>query len=225
MQSYWFSKQSKINIIYNISVIPITITMSIILANFGKYAISDCPFIVVFFFQGHPFHFKVIKAKQIHQPGHCYHFPQIRHHSKLFNTLRPRQNEQHFADDILKRIFFNENVWISIKVSLIFVPKGLVNNIPALVKIMAWRRSGDKPLSEPMRVSLPTHICVTRPQWVKCISYSKYIHKFSKFHFNVDLKNKSLSLMPTSFLKETCCQLLPGLVDGALSRIAWDAGF
>ena len=32
---------------------------------------------------------------------------------------------------------------------------------------MAWRRSGDKPLSEPMMVSSPTHICVTRPQWVK----------------------------------------------------------
>ena len=46
MQSYWFSKQSKINMIYNILVITITITMSIILANFGKYAISDCPFIL-----------------------------------------------------------------------------------------------------------------------------------------------------------------------------------
>ena len=32
---------------------------------------------------------------------------------------------------------------------------------------MAWRRLGDKPLSESMMVSLPTHICVTRPQWVK----------------------------------------------------------
>ena len=31
---------------------------------------------------------------------------------------------------------------------------------------MAWRWSGDKPLSEPMMVRLPTHICVTRPQWV-----------------------------------------------------------
>ena len=30
---------------------------------------------------------------------------------------------------------------------------------------MAWRRPGDKPLSEPMMVRLPTHICVTRPQW------------------------------------------------------------
>ena len=78
------------------------------------------------------------------------------------NTLRPRRNEQHFADDI----FFNENVWISIKISLKFVPKGPINTIPALVQIMAWRRSGDKPLSEPMMVSLPTHIWVTRPQWV-----------------------------------------------------------
>ena len=32
---------------------------------------------------------------------------------------------------------------------------------------MASRRPGDKPLSEPMVVRLPTHICVTRPQWVK----------------------------------------------------------
>ena len=45
MQSYWFSNKSTINIIYNISVVTLTITMSIILANFGKYAISDCPFI------------------------------------------------------------------------------------------------------------------------------------------------------------------------------------
>ena len=85
----------------------------------------------------------------------------------LVNTLRPRRNEQHFADDIFKRIFFNENVWISIEISLKFVPKGPINNIPTLVQIMAWRRPGDKPLSEPMMVSLMTHICVTRPQWVK----------------------------------------------------------
>ena len=50
-----------------------------------------------------------------------------------------------------------------------FVTKGRINNIPALVQIMAWHRSGDKPLSEPMMVSLPTHICVTQPQWVKDI--------------------------------------------------------
>ena len=97
--------------------------------------------------------------------------------AKVVNTLRPRRNEQHFADDIFKRIFFNENVWISIKISLKFVPKGPINNIPELIQIMAWRRSGDKPLSEPMMVSLPTHICVTRPQWVNHQQYDCKIRK------------------------------------------------
>ena len=82
------------------------------------------------------------------------------------NTLRTRQNGRHFADDIFKCIFLNENVWIPIKISLKFVPKGPINNIPVLVRIMAWRRPGAKPLSETMMVRLPTHICVIRPQWV-----------------------------------------------------------
>ena len=86
--------------------------------------------------------------------------------SWFFNTLRPRQNGRLFADDTFIRIFLIENVWISIKISLKFVPKGPINNIPALVQIMAWRRLGDKPLSETMLASLLTHICVTRPQWV-----------------------------------------------------------
>ena len=90
------------------------------------------------------------------------------------NTLRPRQNGRHFADDIFKYIFLNENVGIPIKISLKFVPKGRINNIPALVQIMAWRRLGDKPLSEPMMVSLPTHICATRPQWVLSITTTKH---------------------------------------------------
>ena len=66
--------------------------------------------------------------------------------------------------DTFKHIFMNENVRISINISLKFVPKGLINNILALVQIMAWRRPGDKPLSEPMIVNLLTHICVTQPQ-------------------------------------------------------------
>ena len=70
------------------------------------------------------------------------------------------------ADDTFERIILNENVWTSIKISLKFVPKGSIKNIPSLVKIMAWRRSGDKPLFEPMMVRLPTQICVSRPQWV-----------------------------------------------------------
>ena len=80
--------------------------------------------------------------------------------------MRPRQNGRHFADDNFKRIFMNENIRISIHISLKFVPKGLINNIRALVQVMAWRRPGAKPLSGPMMVKSPMHICVTRPQWV-----------------------------------------------------------
>ena len=78
--------------------------------------------------------------------------------SSRVNTLKPRQNGRHFVDAIFKRIFVNENIWIPIKISLKFVSKGSINNISALVQVMAWRRPGDKPLSEPMMVSLPTHI-------------------------------------------------------------------
>ena len=84
----------------------------------------------------------------------------------LLSTLRPRQNGRHFPDDIFKWIFLHENVWISINISLKFVPRGPINNILTLVQVMAWRRPGDKPLSEPMMVRLPTHKCATRPQWV-----------------------------------------------------------
>ena len=83
------------------------------------------------------------------------------------NSVRPRQNGRHVPDDIFKYILLNEKVWISIKISLKSVPKGPVNNIPALVQILAWRRPRDKPLSEPMMVRFPTHKCVARPQWFK----------------------------------------------------------
>ena len=45
------------------------------------------------------------------------------------NTLSPRKNYWHFPDDIFKCIFFNENIWTSIKISLKFVPKSPIKNI------------------------------------------------------------------------------------------------
>ena len=69
------------------------------------------------------------------------------------NTLRPRKCGRQFPDDIFSCIFLNENEWHSIyKISLKFVPKVPINNIPALVQIMAWRQPGDKPLSEQWRL-------------------------------------------------------------------------
>ena len=80
-------------------------------------------------------------------------------------TKWPPLSSRHF-----ECIFLNKNVWISIEISLKFVPKGPINNIPALGLIMALRRPSDRPLSEPMVVRLPTNICTTRPQWVKGVN-------------------------------------------------------
>ena len=112
-----------------------------------------------------------------------------------FNTWRPRQNGRSFADDTFKFIFLNENVRISIKNSLKFVPIGPIDNIPEFVHIMVWRRPGEKPLSEPMMVRLPTHLCVTRPQWVKYNFSEKrhardamlWVHPSSYLDFNITL--------------------------------------
>ena len=97
------------------------------------------------------------------------------------NTLRPRQDGHPFPDDIFKRIFLNENVWILIIISMKLVPKVRINNNPALVQIMAWRWLGDKPLSESMVVSFLTQICVTRPQWVNHCYKSILVTFFNPF--------------------------------------------
>ena len=55
-----------------------------------------------------------------------------------------------FADAIFKCILLNENEKILIHLSLKFVPRSPIDNIPASVQLMAWHRTGDKPLPEPM---------------------------------------------------------------------------
>ena len=102
--------------------------------------------------------------------------------SVTVNTLRQRQNGRQFPDDIFKCFFLNENELILIKISLKFYPKGQIDNIPSLVQIMAWRRPGDKPLSEAMVVSLLTHICVNRPHWLN----SKWYHSATKWYHSFD---------------------------------------
>ena len=56
------------------------------------------------------------------------------------------------ADDVFNCIFLNENDRIQIKISLKYVPRSPIDNKQALVQLMAWRRIGDKPLSEPMLI-------------------------------------------------------------------------
>ena len=66
------------------------------------------------------------------------------------NSSPPGQNDRHLSDDIFKCIFMNKKFCSLILISLKFVPKHPIDNIPALVEIMAWCQIGDKPLSEPM---------------------------------------------------------------------------
>ena len=50
------------------------------------------------------------------------------------------------ADNIFKCIFLNESDKITIQISLKLVPRSSIDNKAALVQVMAWRRTGDKPL-------------------------------------------------------------------------------
>ena len=76
------------------------------------------------------------------------------------NKSRLRQNGRHFQTtfsnsfSLMKILYFdedfNEKLCILMKISLKFVPRGPINNIPALFQIMAWRRTGNNPFSEAM---------------------------------------------------------------------------
>ena len=53
----------------------------------------------------------------------------------VINTLRPRQKKtRHFTDEIFKFIWVNENVRMSVKISLMFVPSGSIDNRPLLAQ-------------------------------------------------------------------------------------------
>ena len=77
----------------------------------------------------------------------CAYFLTI---TSAINSSPPGQNGRHFANDILKYIFMNEMFRIAIRILLNIVPKGPNDNTSALVQAMDWRRTGDKPLPEPM---------------------------------------------------------------------------
>ena len=114
-----------------------------------------------------------------------------------FNTLRPRQNGHHFPDGIFKCNFLNENRWILIKISLEFVPKSPINNIPALIQIIAWHLPGDKPLSELIMVRLLMHMHHSASRSWLLICYAQII---LKIQFNAVIM---WSIFPSIFIMDT----------------------
>ena len=75
---------------------------------------------------------------------------------------------------------------------------------------MAWRRPGDKPLSETMMVSSPTHICVTRPQWVNR-SEQNHVLVFMGYilHNELALWRMQLYWLIADYLQGRCHQTGP----------------
>ena len=116
------------------------------------------------------------------------------------NRLRTRHYGHHSADDILKYIFLNKNVWISIKISPEFVPKCPISNISALVQTRAWCRPDYNPLFEPRMVRLTRHICVIRLQWVKGYFNVQSHHKIHKVNLHFWIQTRFCQIIWITFI-------------------------
>ena len=128
--------------------------------------------------------------------------------------------------------FFNENVGILIKISLKLVLNGPINNIPALVLIMAWCRPGDKPLSVTLMVGLSTFLCVTRSQWVhisspigfrsrfsQCVDYMRFNEKSFCFRWQETTKLMLFFNTKTSSLVVLCdLRYLTGNISSVMTK-------
>ena len=55
-----------------------------------------------------------------------------------------------WADDIFNCISLNENDIILLQISLNYLPKSPIDHKPAFVQVMAWPRTGGKPLPGPI---------------------------------------------------------------------------
>ena len=93
--------------------------------------------------------------------------------------MRPRQDGRYFPDDCFKCIS-----WIFIRTSLKFVPECPINNEWALLRVLDWRRTGDKPLPEPCWPSSLTHICGARGNWfnrIRCHGFAGAANPLTMF--------------------------------------------
>ena len=66
--------------------------------------------------------------------------------ARIFDNVVP----YNIADSISKCILLKKNYCILMQISLNFAPNGPINDEPAVVRIRAWHRRGDKSLPEPV---------------------------------------------------------------------------
>ena len=72
----------------------------------------------------------------------------------VIKAFRPDKMATIFADDIFKCIFVNENSCIWIKILFDVIPWCSAHNNSALVLVVAWCQTGNKPLPEPMSAKI-----------------------------------------------------------------------
>ena len=127
------------------------------------------------------------------------------------NTLRPRRNGQQFPDDIFKRVKMFE---FQLKFHWSMFAKGPINNIPALVHIMAWHLDGTKALFEPMMVTLQMHISVTQPHCVNSVKYRDWNVPLPIDLGQLELPVRILGLCPAN--ERRCYFIATSLIGWAL---------
>ena len=94
------------------------------------------------------------------------------------NLFIPGENGRHFAEDIFRCIIVNETFYISIQISLKFVPTGPIDNNQALFQIMAWCRIATHHYSNQCWPDTLTHICCIRGRWLNHVSYLSFKKRF-----------------------------------------------
>ena len=98
----------------------------------------------------------------------------------ITNSLRPSQNGQHFSDYIFRCIFLYENLWTSIKISLKYICKGIIDNILALVQINAPNR---------LRIyASPGHLLVIVWEYLQMYSSHRVLNYYKNWLLIADCK-------------------------------------
>ena len=115
--------------------------------------------------------------------------------------------------------FLNKNCEFCLRfhISLKLVPNIPFDNITALVQIMAWGLNGSMPLSQPMTVSLLTHICVTRFQWVSCLIPEKNGRQYNSWC----IKHQPCSSLRCCSLHDDVIKWNPFRITGPLCGDQW----
>ena len=111
---------------------------------------------------------------------HYYHRHNIilvSYQYRSLNSSIPGQNDRHFGRREFQMHFVGWNDRILIRISLKFVPRSPIDNMPALVQIMAWCRTGDKHSKHcEVHTGIVCYWYVITTEWLPVYHVRNYTH-------------------------------------------------